>query len=113
MPFVFLVLFWTTNTPSFFLVIIFKAVCILIFSFINGIFLPLSIKSSTVLSLAPILPEGWNLLNSFSPNFFCFIVEIAMASPIASCIMVEEVGTILPGPASLTSGNKILMSEFL
>ena len=44
---------------------------------------------------------------------FCFIVEIAIASPIANCITVDEVGTILPGPASLTSGNNIFISEFL
>ena len=52
------------------------------------------------------------ILNSFSQKFFSLIVDIAIASPIASCIIVEEVGTILPGPASLTSGNKIFISEF-
>ena len=49
----------------------------------------------------------------FFTKFFCFIVEIAIASPIASCIIVDDVGTIFPGPASLTSGNKIFISEFL
>ena len=40
-------------------------------------------------------------------------MDIAIASPTANCIIVEDVGTILPGPASLTSGNKIFISEFL
>ena len=30
----------------------------------------------------------------------------------ASCIIVDDVGTILPGPASLASGNKNFISEF-
>ena len=38
---------------------------------------------------------------------------IAMASPRATCTVVDDVGTILPGPASLTDGNKNFKSEFL
>ena len=36
-----------------------------------------------------------------------------MASPIANWTIVEDVGTIFPGPASFTLGTKILTSEFL
>ena len=36
-----------------------------------------------------------------------------MASPRATCTVVDDVGTILPGPASLTDGNKNFKSEFL
>ena len=51
-----------------------------------------SSRSATILTayllknfnLDPKLPEGWNLLKSFCPNFFCFIVAIAIASPIAN-----------------------------
>ena len=39
--------------------------------------------------------------------------DIANASPILSCIIVDEVGTIFPGPASITFGVRILISEFL
>ena len=49
----------------------------------------------------------------FLAKFFCFMVAIAIASPIANCTIVEEVGTIFPGPASFTSGVKILISDAL
>ena len=52
-------------------------------------------------------------LEFFFPNFFIRIVDIAIASPIANCIIVDEVGTIFPGPASLTSGKSIFISEAL
>ena len=38
---------------------------------------------------------------------------MAIASPSASCTVVDDVGTKLPGPASLTAGNKNLTSAFL
>ena len=38
---------------------------------------------------------------------------IATASPIANWIVVLDVGTKFPGPASSTFGIKTLMSEFL
>ena len=41
------------------------------------------------------------------------MVAIAIASPIESWTIVEDVGTIPPGPASFTSGVKILMSDAL
>ena len=63
---------------------------ILIFSLINGILLPFNIKSSTVLSLAPILPED-EIFEIFFTKIFCFIVDIAIASPMASCIIVDDV----------------------
>ena len=40
-------------------------------------------------------------------------MEIAKASPMLNWTIVEEVGTILEGPASLTSGNKSLISDAL
>ena len=38
---------------------------------------------------------------------------IAIASPNAICTVVDDVGTKLPGPASLTDGNKNETSAFL
>ena len=38
---------------------------------------------------------------------------IAIASPNATCTVVEDVGTKLPGPASLTMGSKKGTSAFL
>ena len=42
-----------------------------------------------------------------------FIVAIANASPILNCTIVDDVGTIFPGPASFTSGIRSRMSEAL
>ena len=50
-------------------------------------------------------------LKSDLPNFLYFIAAIARASPIASCVVVLDVGTI--SPDSFTSGTKILISEAL
>ena len=41
------------------------------------------------------------------------MVAIANASPILNCIIVDEVGTIPPGPASFTSGINIFTSDAL
>ena len=67
--------------------------------------------SSTVLSCAPRLPAGCSFLKSILPNFFNFIVEIARASPKASCAVVLAVGTI--PSASITFGIKSFISEAL
>ena len=53
-----------------------------------------------------------NIIEFAGPEEMSFR-EISIASPIANCTIVEEVGTILPGPASLTSGVKILISDAL
>ena len=90
----------------------FKAFFIDSFSFINGIFLPINIRSSTVFSLAPKLPDGWYFLKSFLLIFFLFKVATASASPILSWLIVLDVGTI-PRPASVTSGISNLMSDAL
>ena len=52
-------------------------------------------------------------MKSILPNFLYCIQVIAIASPSATCTVVDEVGTKLPGPASLTDGNKNATSEFL
>ena len=38
---------------------------------------------------------------------------IAMASPRATCTVVDDVGTNPPGPASVTGGSKNFTSAFL
>ena len=73
--------------------------------------LPVNIISSTVLSLAPRLPAGCISLKSNLSNFLYFIAAMARASPIASCVVVLEVGT--KSPDSFTSGTKSFISDAL
>ena len=47
------------------------------------------------------------------PNFLKFIDDIANASPILNCAIVEEVGTMFPGPASTTFGISKFISADL
>ena len=52
-------------------------------------------------------------MKSILSNFLYFIQVIAIASPKAIWIVVDEVGTKLPGPASFTLGNKNFTFAFL
>ena len=73
--FVIFLLFWTTKVPSFLFYMICKAFFIFKFSLTKGILFPVIINSSTVLSLVPRFPEGWNFLKSFLLILFLFSVD--------------------------------------
>ena len=55
----------------------------------------------------------WTKFVRYFVNFLNFIQAIAIESPKASCAVVDEVGTIFSGPASLIFGIKKAVSEFL
>ena len=105
-------LFTIATAPKPFFDISRKTLTISVPVFTVGISLSTCIMFSTVISLAPKFPPGCSVLKRSGVNSLCSIRVMAKASPKASVIVVDVVGTISELQASFAFGRAMGTSAF-